>query len=230
MPAPQRYVDWINKNLGFNPRSQTNSHALSAFIVEDLRAASASLDSLIRSDQVSPLINASVATSVAIRNVDLVLYEKHSLPKLSVSMSVEHKTVMTAHGKARLNRYGDIIAYCNHMHNHRRNSVVGATIVINTSALYRNPDAFAQGLIRPKFNMDKVVQDTVKVFTGIPLRESPEDPNDQPEALTVLVVDYDGVRPATLITSQPAPTPDMTAHYDSFIARLAKKFEDRFCQ
>ncbi|MGI8735509.1 MAG: hypothetical protein ACR2LM_19665 [Pyrinomonadaceae bacterium] len=230
MSAPQRYVEWINKNLGFNPRSQTNSNALSTFIVEDLRAASASLDSLISSDQISALINASVATSVAIRNVDLVLYEKHSLPKLSVSLSVEHKTVMTSHGKARLNRYGDIISYCNHMHNHRRNSVVGATIVINTSALYKNPDAFAQGLIRPKFNMDKVVQDTVKVFTGIPLRESPEDPNDQPEALTVLVVDYDGVNPATLVKSQPAPTPDMTAHYDSFITRLAKKFEDRFCQ
>lgn len=102
MSAPQRYVEWINKNLGFNPRSQTNSNALSTFIVEDLRAASASLDSLISSDQISALINASVATSVAIRNVDLVLYEKHSLPKLSVSLSVEHKTVMTSHGKARL--------------------------------------------------------------------------------------------------------------------------------
>jgi hypothetical protein len=229
MLAPQRYVDWINANLGFNPRSQTNSNALSDFIIDDLKAASSAIERQIRSDELTPLINASVSTSVTIRNVDLVLYEKHLLPKLSVRLSVEHKTVMTAHGKARLNRYGDIIAYCNHMHNHRRECIVGATVVINTSALYENPDAFARGLVRPQFKMDKVVKDTVKIFTGIPLREFPEEPNDQPEALTVIVVDYDGANPATLVTSDVAPPASSLANYENFIARLVTKYEDRFC-
>ncbi|HEY3025886.1 MAG TPA: hypothetical protein VGJ55_07040, partial [Pyrinomonadaceae bacterium] len=143
-----------------------------------------------------PLKNASVSTTVTVRNIDLVLYEKHMLPRICVQLSVEHKTVMTAHGKARKNRYGDIIAYCNHMHNHRRDCIVGATVVINTSALYANPDAFAQNLVRPKFK-EKVLKDTIKIFEGIPLRESQEDPNDLPEALTVIVVDYDGVNPAS---------------------------------
>ena len=228
MPAPQRYVEWINANLGFNPRSQTNSNALSRFIVEDLCAASQVIEHLVRSESLIPLNNASVSTSVTIRNVDLVLYEKPSLPRLSVRLSVEHKTVMTAHGKARLNRYGDIIAYCNHMHNHRRDCVVGATVVINTSALYENPDSFAKGLARPKFKMDKVVGDTVKIFTGIPLRESPDEPNDQPEALTVIVVEYDGVNPASLVSSELAPQASNHAFYDNFIARLVAKYEDRF--
>jgi hypothetical protein len=165
---------------------------------------------------------------VTVRNVDLVLYEKPSLPKLSVRLSVEHKTVMTAHGKARLNRYGDIIAYCNHMHNHRRDCVVGATVVINTSAMYENPDSFAKGLTRPKLKMDRVVADTVRIFTGIPLRESPDEPNDQPEALTVIVVEYDGVNPARLVPSELAPQASSEAYYDNFIARLVAKYEDRF--
>ena len=174
------------------------------------------------------LKNASVATSVTVRNVDLVLYERHLLPKLSCRLSVEHKTVMTAHGKARLNRYGDIIAYCNHMHNHRRDCIVAATVVVNTSALYENPDAFAHGLVRPKFNMEKVVTDTVKIFTGIPLRDSPDEPNDQPEALTVIVIDYDGTNAASLVIGDLAPAESSHAHYDNFIKRLARKYEDRF--
>jgi hypothetical protein len=225
MLAPERYVDWINAHLGFNPRSQANSNALSNFIIDDLCAASPAIEHLVRSDKLTALKNASVSTSVTIRNVDLVLYEKPSLPKLSVRLSVEHKTVMTAHGKARLNRYGDIIAYCNHMHNHRRDCVVGATVVINASELYENPDSFAKGLTRPKFKMDKVVADTVRVFTGIPLRESPDEPNDQPEALTVIVVEYDGVNSARLVPSGLASS---EAYYDNFIARLAAKYEDRF--
>jgi len=228
MPAPQRYVEWINSHLGFNPRSQANSNALSEFIIDDLREACPTIDQLIGSETLVPLKNASVSTTVSIRNVDLVLYERQQLPKLSCRISVEHKTVMTAHGKARLNRYGDIIAYCNHMHNHRRDCIVAATVVINTSPAYENPDAFAHGLIRPKFNMAKVVRDTVKTFTRIPLREVPDEPNDQPEALTVIVVDYDGINPASLISTELAPAEASHSYYDNFIRRLAAKYEDRF--
>lgn len=230
MSAPQRYVDWINAHLGFNPRSQKNSNALSDFIIDDLCAASPAIERLVRSEELAPLKNASVSTSVAVRNIDLVFYEKHLLPKLSVRVSVEHKTLMTAHGKARKNRYGDIIAYCNHMHNHRRDCVVGATVVINTSAAYKNPDAFAEGLERPTFKMEKVVKDTVRVFEGIPLRESQEQPNDQPEALTVIVVNYDGINPASLVGSELAPQEKSYVYYDNFIKQLVAKYEDRFCE
>ena len=229
MRGPQRYVDWINAHLGFNPRSQTNSNALSEYIIDDLSIASPkAIGKSVRTEKLVPLKNASVSTSVTVRNIDLVLYEKPMLTRICVQLSVEHKTVMTAHGKARKNRYGDIIAYCNHMHNHRRDCVVGATVVINTSELYENPDGFAKGLVRPKFKMEKVVQDTVKIFSGIPLRESPDDPNDLPEALTVIVVDYDGVNRAKLVVGEASPASTSEAHYDNFIKRLAAKYEDRF--
>jgi len=127
-----------------------------------------------------------------------VIYENNDLPAISLRVSVEHKTIMTAHGKARKNRYGDIIAYSNHMHNHRRDCIAGGIVVINISPKYENPDAFAKGLERPDFNVEKVVKDTVGIFARIPLRNEPGDPDDQPEALAVMLLDYDGVSPAKL--------------------------------
>jgi len=78
--------------------------------------------------------------------------------------------------------------------------------------------------------MEKVVKDTVKVFEGIPLRELSAEPNDQPEALTVIVVNYDGVHPASLVTSELAPQKSSHVHYDNFITQLVAKYESRFCE
>ena len=83
---------------------------------------------------------------------------------------------------------------------------------------------------RPKFKMDKVVRDTVKVFEKIPLRESRDEPNDSPEALAIIFVNYDGINPATLAEGESAPSAESPAHYNNFIRRLAQKYEDRFCQ
>jgi hypothetical protein len=221
----------MNANIGFNPRAQQNSNALSQYILDDLLLASPkAIGKLVQTGALIPLKNASVSIGLTVRNIDLVLHEKSTLPLISVQLSVEHKTIMTAHGKARKNRYGDILHYCGHMHNHRASCVVGATVVINTSGVYKNPDSFAQNLVRPELNMEKVVKDTVKVFASIPLRDSPDDPKELPEALTVILVDYDGENSASLVTSDLAPSPNSEAHYDNFVKRLASKYEDRFLQ
>lgn len=67
---------------------------------------------------------------MAERSIDLVFHESNETPALSVRLSVEHKTIMTAHVKARKNRYGDLIAYCNHMHNHRKDCIAAAILVV----------------------------------------------------------------------------------------------------
>lgn len=228
LSAPQAYIAWINKHLGFNPRSQANSDALSDFVVADLRRLCPALKAALSTGQLIPRKNPAVRTKVAGRSIDLVLHEKSAEPSISVRVSVEHKSIMTAHGKARWNRYGDVIAYSNHMHNHRRDCIAGSLVIINTSAAYENPDAFAKGLKRPHFHMEKVVLDTVKIFAGIPLRSSLDDPNDQPEALAVIVIDYDGVNPAKLVSGAPAPPADSQIQYDRFIRRICQLYKERF--
>lgn len=222
--APESYIAWTNAHLGFNPRSQTNSNALSDFVVADLRLTCPEIDVAIQSKALVVVQNPGVSTKVSERSIDLVLRES---AVTLVCVSVEHKTIMAAHGKARKNRYGDIIAYCNHMHNHRKECIAGAIIIVNTSPRYENPDAFAKGLLRPKFNMDKVVADTVKIFSQIPLRELPEEPNDQPEALAVILMNYDGVGPATLVDYFPE---ESQIRYEAFIGRIARLYVKRFRQ
>lgn len=224
MSAPQSYVNWINTHLGFNPRGQANSNALSDFLVDDLQRFCPELSAHTASGEVTPVRNADVQTRVALRNVDLVFRDKAGMARLAV----EHKTIMTAHGKARWNRYGDVIAYCNHMHNHRRECIAAATVIINCSPGYENPDVFAKGLVRPRFDMRKTVVDTAKIFTSVPLRSVPDEPNDEPEALAVLIVDYDGQKPAKLVTSDLAPQRDSPNSYDGFLSRICDFYRKRF--
>ena len=197
-------------------------------MVADLRASCPVLRVALDSGELKSLKNPNVHTKVAGRSIDLVLHESGGGPKISVRLSVEHKTIMTAHGKARKNRYGDIIAYSNHMHNHRQDCIAGAIVVVNASPKYENPDAFAKGLERPKFKMEKVVADTVRIFAGIPLRNDVDEPNDQPEALAIVVVDYDGVNPATLVKGPLAPHQGDGVYYEAFVKRMCALYERRF--
>jgi hypothetical protein len=226
--APQAYARWINTHLGFNPRSQANSDALADFVVADLMESCPSLSRALKKGELRPLKNPNVRTKVAERSIDLVIYEADKAPNLSVRVSVENKTIMTAHGKARKNRYGDLIAYSNHVHNHNRKCVAGAIVVVNVSPAYENPDAFAKGLVRPKFKMEKVVADTIAIFDNIPLRDTPDDPNELPEAVAVMVVDYDGVNRASLVTGPLAPNAESHINYERFIQRICRVYGERF--
>jgi hypothetical protein len=228
MRAPESYVRWTNENIGFNPRAQQNSNALSEFVVADLVTSCPAIRNAIQSEALTAKKNSEVSTASAVRTVDLVLFEKLKLPLISVRVSVENKTIMTAHGKARKNRYGDIIAYSNHMHNHRRECVAGAIVVVNVSPKYENPDEFAKGLVRPNFDMANIVTDTINIFRRIPLRNEPGDPSDQPEALGVIVVDYDGESSARLVTGSLAPQPGDSIHYENFVGRIGSLYKRRF--
>lgn len=228
MTAPEAYINWVNAHLGFNPRSQANSDALADFVVADLMATCPALNAALKAGELRTLKNPNVQTKVAERSIDLVIYEGAKVSDITVRMSVENKTIMTAHGKARKNRYGDLIAYANHMHNHNRKCVAGAIVVVNVSPAYENPDAFAKGLLRPKFKMEKVVADTIAIFEKIPLRSSVDDPNELPEALAVIVLDYDGVNPAKLVTGPLAPQSGSKMHYDSFSRRICEIYAERF--
>ncbi len=228
MSAPRAYINWINAHPGFNPRSQKSSNALSEFVVTDLRKASAQIDAALTSGKLREVRNAEVQTQVVGRNVDLVICESNVEAPGRVVIAVENKTIMAAHGKARKNRFGDLIAYSNHIHNHNRDCIAAGILVINFSGAYKNPDPFATALKRAKFDMLKVVGATVELFANLPLREQPDEPSDQPEALAVIIVSYDGASPSKLVTGPPSPPKDSPLNYGNFIKRIAKLYSRRF--
>lgn len=229
LTAPQQYVGWINRNLGFNPRAQRQSLALSGFIVDDWRAYSPTLAGQFATATIRSHPDADISSLVVTRNVDLALLDPTQPGPLNQArVAVEHKTIMTAHGRARKNRWGDLIAFANHVHNHNRDAIAAATVVINTSLEYVNPDRLT-ARERPVIgNFPRVIGDTIALFQNIPLRDTPDDPNDIPEAVAILIVAYDGVRPAQLITVPPAPQPGQRGEYAWFLQRLDALYHARF--
>ncbi len=230
--APQKYVGWLSAHAGFNPRSQRHSDVLSGFIMEDLRALAPHISRDLSQGATRLQRNGDVKTLTTFRNIDFVLADVMvDGPLHQVRLSIEHKSIMAAHGKARKNRLGDIYAYVNHVHNHHAQAIAAVTMVINTSPVYVNPDSFAQKIERTQLSPDawaRLIRDTVRIFSDIPLRERPDEPNDQPEALAIMLVDYDGSGPARLIADPPAPQPGDPCHITEFYRRIVALYDARF--
>ncbi len=220
--APQAFIDWINANLGFNPRAGKYSDALAELVYADLRRLLPQLGAV----SLAPETNADVSTLSATRNIDFVLWGPGSGGRVPY-LAIENKLILAAHGKARKNRLGDIIAFSNHIHNANREAIACGLIGINLSADYENPDPFATGMTRRHFPMEKVVADTVAIYAKIPQRTRLEDPYDRPEAFGVIVFSYDGRRPATLVNNPPAPQTESPLNYTSFTRRIVELYSQR---
>lgn len=228
MPAPERFIEWVNKHLGFNPRAGKYSDALGMFVLDDLSSASRLIKERLDSGHLRGEPNADVTTLSATRNVDLVIWGPEGRDRTRhVQLGLENKLILAAHGKARKNRLGDIIAFSNHVHNAARDAIAAGLIGVNISAEYANPDPFAEGMERATFPMDKIVRDTLAIYQKIPQRDALEDPYDRPEAFGVFVIQYDGATEARLVTEPPAPQPGSPLHYATFIERIVAHYGQR---
>jgi hypothetical protein len=136
---------------------------------------------------------------------------------------------MTAHGKARTNRYNDARAYASHVHNSNPSVVAGFAMVINTAATYRNPDAFARSAKVSGLNPPGAAETTVRLFESMRLREQPTDPVGRCEAVFILPIEYDGMNPtARLVTEPPVAPARSSFSYDGFLDRICRLYQGRF--
>lgn len=228
MGAPVRYVSWVNEHIGFNPRAQEHSNALCSYLDEDLRLAIPSLREYLKSRNLVLESNTDVPPEGGPRSRNIDMAYRREANDGEVVMAVENKTIMTAHGRARKNRLGDLIAYCMHLHNHHPQAVAGFTVVINAAERYRNPDEFSEVAKHKALLKPLELEATIQLFREVPLRGGTTGKADLPEALGILVVEYDGERPARLLTEPPAPRPGDLNHYSSFIALMRDRFVERF--
>ena len=244
MSAPEEYVAWINEHVGFNPRGQTHSDFLTARIVADLAGRCPPVGSDFRDGHLLLRQNVGIngvrhSSPLALPitgaedldldpNIDGVVLRTATGPVTS-PLTLENKTVMTAHGKARTNRFNDARAYASHVHTASPSTVAGFTIVINTALRYRNPDAFARSAASSGTNRPGDAAKTIGLFRRLPLREMPADPASRCEAVLILAIDYDGETPsARLIEADPAPRAGDPFSYDWFLDRLCSLFQQRF--
>jgi hypothetical protein len=227
MTAPDRYVEWINQHLGFNPRSGgPHSQILSSLIHDDLvaacpefRLACEGFGQPYRLDVHVPNPHRGMT-----RTIDYV----HPGDGL-IRLSIENKTLMTAFGKARKNRYGDLQAYFGHMHEIERRTIVAGTLVINIAPEYQNPDWKESPNIHRK--IAKTVLDTVQMFSAfLPLRNHTLNLDAKAEAFCVIVINYDGRNPATLHRDEPAPQQGDPFHYESLLSLICRHYGARFAK
>jgi hypothetical protein len=245
--APERYVDWINHNVGFNPRGQTHSDALTHAIFADLQERCLLIGEgfkrhLELRTNVGLNGKRNVSRTVARAadeedddelepNIDGVLLSSGLGSAGRVTpVTLENKTIMTAHGKARTNRYNDARAYASHVHNSSPATVAAFTIIVNTALVYRNPDAFARNAASSGVNPPAAAQRTVDLFTAnMRLRNDAGEQPGRCEAVLILAINYDGVNPtARLVTEPPAPGKDSRFSYDGFVTRICDLFAARF--
>jgi hypothetical protein len=162
------------------------------------------------------------------RNIDMGYYTKRTPG--AVVLTVENKTTMTAHGRARKNRLGDLLAYCMHLHSHHPRAVAGFTIVVNAAAHYKNPDEFSEVAKHKAVLKPHELEATIDLFRKVPLRTGVSDPGDIPEALAIIVVDYDGQNSARLLEEPPAPQLGEPNHYGAFVDAIGARFVERIGQ
>src|SRR5438132_8308425 len=123
--APERYVAWINQHVGFNPRGQTHSDELTRAIFADLRLRCPLIGQHFDQQQLGLKHNVGINgvrnTSRSGRleaedddasevdpNIDgVVLSSGLWAPRKVTPITLENKSIMTAHGKARTNRDND---------------------------------------------------------------------------------------------------------------------------
>ncbi len=246
--APERYIEWINEHVGFNPRGQKHSDYLTDLIYNDLYNHCAMIRQHVDSERLKLVKNVGVSgrrnSSLAgvpsggsvEPNIDGVIQKVGQWPPNSPSgpaITLENKTIMTAHGKARMNRYNDACAYASQVHGASKFAIAAFTIVINTATTYTNPDAFTRAAQSTGTNHPGAAKKTIEFFSSeMRLRDNPTGPISHCEAVLILAIEYDGKNPtARLVTTPPAPDPSShSSHfsYQGFLTRICCLYEKRF--
>lgn len=240
-------MDWMNDHVGFNPRGQAHSDFLTGAIVDDLRSMCQQFDEEFASMQLDLKHNVglngirhTLASALAAAaddedaevdpNIDGVVLRTGfgmSGSGILAPIAIENKTIMTAHGKARTNRWNDAKAFAEHVHMSSPSTVAAFTITINTATTYRNPDAFARSAKSSGTNPSGAPPATIGLFQSMRMRSEATEPLGRCEAALILVVDYDGETAARLVSGPPAPQPGQPFSYEWFLRRLCDLYGAR---
>ncbi len=247
MSAPEAYVDWINNHVGFNPRGQAHSDLLTAAVIADLREHCPEFDEALATGRLewrpnvgltgkrhnSPVVDEDDEDGEIEPNIDGVVLRGDGLlaataNAVPVPLTIENKTIMTAHGKARTNRYNDARAYATHVHAASPDTVAAFTMVVNTALTYRNPDEFARAAKSSGVNSPDAAPKTIDMFRSMRIRTDTTQPVGRCEAVFVLVIEYDGATPtARLVNEPPVPQPGEPFSYEWFLDRICEEYLKR---
>jgi len=238
-PNPEAFLRHL-RDLGYHPRSDKHSNALSEAIVSDLLDACPRMAEDARQGRLVYDLNFTLHAGTSDWNVDLVLgapsldgrppspgMRIRKAPPSTVYIAIEIKGVMTEHHKAVKNRKRDLEAHHEHVHRYSNSAIAGGVLVVNEAETFKSP-------LRPEVTRHKdpkaLVKHCIQQMRGVTSRAGME--GEGLEAKAVLVVDMDNqdFAAARFVTDPPAPAVGDPLNYDAFIQCIAGLYVTRFGQ
>lgn len=236
-PNPDAFITHL-RNQGYHPRSNKHSNALAEAIAEDLVEGCHCISQAAAEKRLVYDLNFDIRVATSNWNVDLVLGKPpHSLqtrktgsiiensPPSSVEIAIEIKSVMTEHRKAIRNRKRDLEAHHDHVHRYDNGAIAGGVLVLNEASRFQSP---LRDELTEHGDSTELIRHCMHQARSISTRSNTS--NHGLEALTVLVVNMDNVNVAQTKygTSTQVPQVGDPLHYDSFVQRICRIYENRF--
>jgi hypothetical protein len=236
----ERLAEWLRENA-YHPRSPKHGSASCLFFLDDLLYESKRFRTAARNGEIVYTEDYMVGEGQLRWNVDLVV----GPPKTEVGirsddrgiaeaepegvwLAIDAKSVMTEHGKARRNRQRDINSFADIMYHHYPGSVTGGLLLINAADRFRSP-LRDEGEITDHENIDRLVEETVEIFSNIERSEGEIDPNV--DAVRTVVVEHSNIedgQETRLVSGSPAPKRGDAVHYRTFLDTIIETVEKRF--
>jgi len=251
--APLRFAKWmtenthIDKNLGhtyrYHSRSDAHSKALCKFIAEDLIDASSVMAQHAQEGKIVYAINCRYKwpSSAKAKTIDLAIgiadqsllelgpdeVIAHGVPK-RVLLSCEAKTCMTEHGKSKPRIYDELSSSHTIVHAGDKEALAAGIAVVNIADQFASPlrQMKGQPLMFKQHTQPKAAEQMVEHLRGLPIRQKIEEEGF--DGYSTIVISCDNQGPATLWTELPAPQDGDMDHYDSFVEKLAREYDERF--
>jgi len=248
MNAPRRFVEWMSAHehkdthLGYiyryHSRSDAHSKALCGFILEDLTRRCSVLRKQIASRMVISYINLSFTfpRTGKKKALDLAIGPAGAgpldvpVPALAdVFVACEAKTVMTEHAKSQPRIFDELNSSHEIVHQGNPKAIAAGITVVNIADTFISPLRQQENQPEAVVSIHKQPDVTARMIThlrGLHLRNNIGEVGF--DAYATIVINCDNRGPVRLWTRAPAPQPGERDHFDTFVERIARFYEERF--
>lgn len=252
--APQKLASWMsqhrhkdrryNQTYLYHSRSDRHSVELCRLVVADLLNASGSLRDKAAVGKIAYGVNVPYqAPSGKVKNLDFAIgtpkepitsgdFREGELIACvqeleSLEISCEAKSTMTEHSKSQPRMYDELSSSHEIIHQGAPSAIATGIAVINIAATFVSP--LRQTSDTPyvtKHKQPKAAGRMIEHLRGLKIRD--ELGGVGFEAFCTIVLDCDNVSCANLWTDPPAPQPGDLDHYQTYVARVVRFYDERF--
>jgi hypothetical protein len=183
-----------------------------------------------------PTESASTVPSIAVNQIRRVRnpkLEAGTAPIIPNAFSrlligCEAKAVMTEHGKSQPRLFDELSSSHEILHQGDQETIAAGIVMVNIASTFVSPlrQKSADQLHISHHQQPLVASRVVEHLRGLRIRDNVGEVGF--DAFCTFVVDCDNQTGCTLFTDSPAPQPGDLDHYDTFIDRITRFYEERF--